>query len=76
MTTRQSPTNVSNKDYDVISVLYHALQGAETAMRYEQDARHEGDNDTAQFMKKVCDNYNMVADEAKGILANRMKQMA
>ena len=78
MTTRSqgSPTNVSDKDYNVISVLYHALQGAETALKYEQDARQEGDNEIADFLRKVCDDYNKVADEAKGILADRIKQTA
>src|SRR4051812_4416702 len=34
--------NTMDKDYDLISVLYHALQAADTCARYRQDAETEG----------------------------------
>ncbi len=44
-----SETGANNVEYDLISTLYHELQGNETLTRYEQDAREAGDHDVAQF---------------------------
>lgn len=34
---------LKDKDYDLISVVYHASQGAELCRRYAADADNEGD---------------------------------
>jgi hypothetical protein len=57
-----------NKDYDLISVLYHALQGAETVSKYQQDAQTEGVPEIAEFMRDVQEQYQKIAEEAKELL--------
>jgi hypothetical protein len=50
-----------DKDYDLISVLYHALQGVETTGKYRQDAEREGSPEVAQFMREVQEQNNRIA---------------
>jgi hypothetical protein len=45
-------TTVDDVVYDLISVIYHALQGAETEDKYIQDA-HEHE-DVRQFFEEVA----------------------
>lgn len=46
-------TGASNVEYDLISVLYHTLQGNENLTRYEQDAVQVGDHETAQIFREL-----------------------
>ena len=57
-----------DKDYNLISVLYHALQGAETTSQYAQDAQTEGAPQVAEFMRQVQEQYNRIAQQAKELL--------
>ena len=43
----------SDPTYDLISVMYHALQGCETYERYAQDAEQGGQQDLAQYTSKA-----------------------
>lgn len=63
---------MKNKDYDLISVLYHALQGAETTAKYIQDAEQEGDQEVVQYFRNAQENYQQLADRAKSLLVNRI----
>ncbi|HNR12615.1 MAG TPA: hypothetical protein PKM59_04780 [Thermodesulfobacteriota bacterium] len=65
---------MENKDYDLVSVLYHVLQGAETAQHYQQDAEREGDQEVAQYFQKAHENYQQLADQAKSLLASRISK--
>ena len=42
-------TGTRDATYDVVSILYHALQGAETYQQYIQDAEQRGDQELGQF---------------------------
>ena len=53
MTTQPQMTVVSNEYYDLVSVLYHALQGAETYDSYIKDAEQSGNQQLAQFFRRV-----------------------
>lgn len=44
-------TGTRDETYDLVSVLYHALQGAQTAMQYVQDAEREGDPELVRFFR-------------------------
>ena len=46
----------------IISVLYHALQGADTCATSLQDAEHAGDQDLAQFFREVQGTYRQLDD--------------
>ena len=46
---------LKNKDYNLISVIYHASQGCETARQYAADAEKENDNEAARFFNKALE---------------------
>ncbi|HHP7236034.1 MAG TPA: hypothetical protein ACFCUC_15500 [Desulfobacterales bacterium] len=48
---------MADKDDDLVSTLYHALQGVETSGRYLQDAEAAGDNDASAFLKEARGQY-------------------
>src|SRR5262245_39853010 len=53
---------------DLISVIYHALQGAESCARYAQDALARQDEQLAQFFEEVHGSHVEIAQEAKQLL--------
>ncbi len=57
-----------NKDYNLISVLYHSLQAVDTTSKYEQDARTEGSEEVADFMREVQEQNQKIAQRAKELL--------
>ena len=58
--------------YDLISVAYHALQGAESANTYIEDAVNEGDPALAEFFRQVRQQYRETANQAQQLLAGRL----
>jgi hypothetical protein len=73
MTTIEHKTGTSNPAYDLVSVLYHALQGAETDDRYIADAQERGDRELADFFRDVQDKDRAIAERAKRLLAQRLE---
>ena len=65
-------TGTSNPTYNLVSVLYHALQGAENYERYAHDAG--SDQDLANFFREIQQQENQRADRAKQLLATRLQQ--
>ena len=64
--TEESRTGLSNEVYDLASVLYHALQGAQTYDKYMQDA---GSNQAlAQFFRNAKQQDEQRAQEALRLL--------
>jgi hypothetical protein len=47
----QQTTGTSDEHYNLISVLYHALNGADTCDRYALDAETAGDEGLAAFFR-------------------------
>jgi len=68
MPAAQINPQTMNKDYDLISVLYHALQAADTCAQYGKDAETEGSEEVAQFMRDVQDQNRKIAEQAKELL--------
>ena len=64
---------LTDKDYNLVSTLYHALQGAETAGVYMQDAKSAGDNELNQYFQDAQRQYKELADRAKSLLSNRIE---
>ena len=62
--------------YGLVSVLYHALQGAETYARYVEDARRSGDDELVEFFEECQDEEIDRADRAKELLASRLDNFA
>jgi len=65
-------TGTRDTTYNLISVLYHALQGAETYGQYASDAA--SDQDLASFFREVQQQEQQRADRAKQLLAQRLQQ--
>jgi hypothetical protein len=65
--TKVNP-HTMDKDYDLVSVLYHALQAAQTCARYEQDAQTEGSPEIASFMREVQQQNQTIAQRANELL--------
>ena len=57
-----------DKDYDLVSVLYHALQAVDTCAQYEHDAKTENSPEVASFMQEVQEANNRIAKKAKQLL--------
>jgi hypothetical protein len=52
-------------------VLFHALEGGASYDTYIEDAEREGDEELADFFRRVRDEDSMRADEAQRLLAER-----
>lgn len=71
-TTTAETTGTRDTTYDLISVIYHALQGAETYQMYQQDAERAGDREAATFFHEAHQENRQRADRAKTLLGQRM----
>ena len=65
-------TGTGDLTYNLVSILFHALQGAETYDQYIRDAEEEGDKDLAQFFREVKQENSARADRAKDLLHKRL----
>nr|WP_163503589.1 hypothetical protein [Halomonas socia] len=63
---------VKDKDFDLVSTLYHALQGAELSQRYRQDAESNGDQACQEFFGKIAGQYEEIAGNAKSLIKERL----
>jgi hypothetical protein len=63
---------LQNKDYDLISVIYHASQGYETCEKYCQDAEQAGDKEAVQFFKEVQNQNEKLVSKGKELLKKRL----
>jgi hypothetical protein len=70
--TERAATNTRDQHYDLISVLYHALEGAQTCAQYAADAGNVGDQELAQFFVQAQQNQNACAERAKQLLGRRL----
>src|SRR5215212_11510906 len=64
-------TGTANTIYDLSSVLFHALEGGASYDTYIDDAEREGDEELAEFFRRVRDEDRKRADEAQRLLAER-----
>ncbi|NPV08170.1 MAG: hypothetical protein HPY83_09440 [Anaerolineae bacterium] len=65
-------TGTSDVTYGLTSVLYHALQGAETYAAYVEDAERLGDQEAARFFQEAQQEETRRADRAKALLRTRI----
>ena len=66
--TTEHKTGMKDEVYNVVSALYHALQGGETCMQYLQDAQETGDQKLVQFFQEVQECHQHLATRAKEVL--------
>lgn len=65
-------TGTSNEVYDLVSVLYHALQSAETCTQYIEDAERAGDDALCAFFEQVQNQGRRIAEQAKQLVSERL----
>jgi hypothetical protein len=61
----QGQTGTRNETYDLISVLYHALQGAENCQTYLNDAK---EGEIRDFLQQALQSQRQIADQGKRVL--------
>jgi len=61
-----------DKNYDLISVLYHSSDNAESLKTYIQDASQEGDQELVEFFETALENNQRAAQQAKEMLVRRL----
>ena len=66
----QAQTGTRDETYDIISVLYHALQGAENCRRYRQDA--SSDEELGNFFEECMNQQKQMAERGKQLLQSRL----
>ncbi len=67
----QQATGTPDPTYNVISVVYHALQGAETIQKYLDD---EGTEDELRsYFEQVQKGYQRASDQGKQLLVSRIE---
>jgi hypothetical protein len=57
--------------YGLVSVLYHALQGAQACDQYISDAARAGDDELVSFFTECREAQNQRAQRAKQLLVDR-----
>ncbi|MEA2932052.1 MAG: hypothetical protein QOI56_837 [Actinomycetota bacterium] len=67
----EQATGTSDPTYNVISVVYHALQGAETIQKYLDDSGT--DDELRTFFQQVQMGYRRAADMGKQLLVQRIE---
>jgi hypothetical protein len=66
-------TGTADEHYNLVSVLYHALKGAQTYAQYVRDAEEAGDSELAEFFEDMQEAERMRGERAKELLARRIK---
>ena len=67
-----SQTGTSDKTYNLISILYHAREGASTYQQYVSGAEGDGDSELADFFREVQQHHQQLGERAKEMLKQRL----
>lgn len=68
MTKGRETTGTRDSTFDVVSILYHALRGAQAYDQYCADAIDSSDYELAKFFREVQEEERRRADRAKEML--------
>ena len=69
-------TGVRDATYNLISVVYHALQGAETYKMYEEDVERTQDDELASFFRQCHEDEKRRAQRGKELLTRHLQKSA
>lgn len=72
MSDRGDVTGTTDEHYNLVSVLYHALEGGSLYDKYISDAEGAGDDDLAQYFRDVQEEERKRAERAKQLLGERL----
>lgn len=67
-------TGTSDPTYNLVSALYHCLEGAKTYDKYLADAEQAGDQELAAFFREARDEQRQRGEAAKRLLGDELKQ--
>lgn len=72
----QSTGNTGTKDrtFDLVSILYHSLQGAETISKYLENSEQNDGGDLDKFFRETKEQNSRCADRAKELLIQHLGQ--
>ncbi len=73
MSNGEQKTGTKDEHFNLVSVLYHALEGGEAYDQYIADAEASGDQDLAQYFRDVQTEERERAQRAKRLLLERLK---
>jgi hypothetical protein len=65
---------IPDTTYNLISVMYHTLQGCQTYEKYAQDAEQAGQQDVAQFFRETGRQFEQCAEHGQRLLAQCLQQ--
>ncbi|MGJ3252723.1 MAG: hypothetical protein ACFE0J_16570 [Elainellaceae cyanobacterium] len=68
----QCDTGTQNPEFNLISILYHSLEGAALYEQYISDAEQASDSDLVQFFRDAQAENRHRAERAKALLKGRM----
>ncbi len=63
-----------DKNYNLISMLYHSADVVETLKTYIQDAQEEGDQELVDFYSSALENNLEASQRAKELLTTRLQR--
>ena len=72
--TQSTMGTMPDTTYNLISVMYHTLQGCETYEKYAQDAEQAGQQEIAQFFRETGRQFEQCAEHGKRLLAQCLQQ--
>lgn len=65
---------VKDKHYNLVAVVQDSLQHAWQMENYIQDAERQGDNELADWFRKIQENNKKAGDQGKRMLAQRLQK--
>lgn len=72
MTNMERSTGTRDDHYNLISIIYHALKGAELYATFAEDAQRAGDKELVRFFNDVQKEESQRATHAKELLMKRI----
>ncbi|WP_224246286.1 hypothetical protein [Hyalangium gracile] len=72
MAGEEQQTGTRDEHFNLISVLYHLLEGAATVDQYIRDAQEAGDQELVQFFQDWQEEQRNFSERAKNLLGSRM----
>lgn len=74
MTTQAPPRPVKDMNYDLVKVLEMSLKNTWRMQTYIQDAEREGDQELADWFRRIQENSMKAGDQGKMLLAQRLQR--
>jgi len=74
MPGEQQQTSVDNLYFDLVSIVYHSLEAAQTYATYLNDAQQSGNQQFIQLVQQMQQQNDQWSQQAKQLLSQQMSQ--